>query len=344
MNCVGEELAYALFEIERWISGRLSDWMTEAIEIPHNDDCPAITSLAKEYYLRASTIYKNVPEQNSTMILTLVEMWQAVDTLAAIQIPLLKDFTPGFRPDLFCPMILPQRDQMQRLSNIEAYITRRNQEVKTQNPSVFSDQKEQSFAVQFSANSIEHKHLRHQIELDASQAVEMKREEHREKEAEIHRMRQEAMTLDSHINPDDLGMTWHDQEECRKCELERSIKEMTIQVYEWPLPEDEASCISAVFELDCPKSFAAWRSVTWLIVNDLGRPPVALVDNPAATLFDYAGLQIYAKKKQSRLTLASKKKSFTKAHYRELTFPVSTEKCLVPNSLEYRLFDTEKRV
>ena len=340
---VGKELVYVLFEIESWVSDRLAGWVLEAVETPHDDDCSAIASLAKEYYLRASIVYKNAPEQNSIMILTLAEMWQGVDSLATNQIPLLREFPPEVDPKLFCPMLLPRREQMQRLYNIEAYITRRNQEVKTQNPSIFSDQKELSFATRFTAGSNEHKALRRQIEFQASEAVERKKEEHRGKEADIRQMQQEATKLLCQTNTDETGMAWHSME-CKKCELERSITEMSIEIYEWPLPQDEASCESAVFELDCPKSFAAWRSVTWLIVNDLGRPPMASVDNPAATLFDYAGLHSYAKNKQSRLTFASKKKSFTKAHYKELTFPVPIEKCLVPNALEYQLFDTEKRV
>ena len=343
LNSAGKELVYTLFEIESWVSDNLTGWVSEAIETPHDDDCMAVASLAKEYFLRASTVYKDVSEQNSTMILTLAEMWQAIDSLAILQIPLLKDFTPEIDPNLFCPMLLPRREQMQRLANLEAYITRRNQEAKTHNYSIFSDQKELSFAFQFSAKSSEHKALRDQIELHASEAAERKREEHRQKELEIHQMQQEAMTSVCETKTDGTGTRWHDLES-RKCLLERSIRDMSIEAYEWPLLQDESSCVSAVFELDCPKSFAAWRSVTWLILNDLGRPPVTLVDSPTATLFEYAGLRNYAKKKQSRLIFASKKKSFTKTHYKELKFPISLEKCLVPNALEYQLFDTENRV
>ena len=128
------------------------------------------------------------------------------------------------------------------------------------------------------------------------------------------------------------------------CEIERIITEMSIEVFEWPLPEDETACVSAVFELSCPSPFAAWRRVTWIILNDLGRPPVSSPDKPAVILFDYSGLKIYAMRSNARLSFASKKKQFAKAHYIELTFPVSIEKCLVPNALEYQLYDLEKAI
>ena len=337
----GEELVYMLADVESWISDSLARWVSEAIANPQDEDCLAIASLAKEYYCRASAAYKSVPEQNSTMILTLAELWKAIDLLATTLIPLLKDFIPEVRPEFLNLTLLPQREQMQRLAKIEEHIVGRIQRAKTQNPSVFSDQRELSFAVQFSKSSQEHKGLRSRIEKQASEAVEAKKKEHREKEAEYYQMQQQTRALTCQVNDDD-GIERHDPE-CTKCELERLTGEMSIDVYEWPLPSDEAACVSTIFELDCPTSFAAWRSVTWIILNDLGRPPAVSLDNPAAILHEYTGLKDYATQK-SRLTFASKKRSLTKTQHRELRFPVSVDRCMVPNALKYEYFDLEKRL
>lgn len=340
-NTTGDELLYVLAEFEGWVSESLLGWLSKAMNTPYDQDCLAVAAMAKDYYVRASSAYENAPEQNSIMILTLAELWHTVDFLATQLVPLLKDFAPEIPSNFFYPILTPQRQQMQRLAKIEDYITGREQQAKTRNPSIFFDQGEQSFAVQFSEVSEKHRILRRRIEKQASEEAAKKRAEHAKKEEEICQMQEEVKKLICQIQTDEMGLDSHDTD-CRKCELERLIAEMSIVVYEWPLPENEAACISTVFELDCPISFAAWRSITWIIMNDLGRPPVNSSDSPAATLFEYTGLQCYVKKTQSRLIFASKKKSFTKAHYREVNFPVPVEKCIVPNALEYQLFDSEK--
>ena len=342
-NAAGEELIYALAEFESWVSESLPSWVSEAFNTLHDNDCLAVASLAKEYHFRASSAYKDTPELNSILILTLAELWQAVDLLATRIIPLLNDFAPEVPLDFFHPILAPQWEQMQRLTKVEAYIAGREQKAKTCNPGIFDDQKEQSFAVQFSESSPEHKALRRKIEEEASDLDIQKKEEHELKEKKFRQMQQDVKNLPCQFKTDNRGLEWHDGD-CRKCELERLMANVSIEVYEWPLPPSEAACISAVFELDCPTSFAAWRNVTWIVLNDLGRPPVTSPDNPAANLFEYAGLQSYATRKISRLIFASKTKSFTKAHYKAVKFPVSVDKCTAPNALEYQLFDSEKSV
>lgn len=341
-SAINEELVYVLAEFENWVAKSLPVWVSQAYTRPHNDACVAIASLAKDYYARALSTYEDAPEQNSILVLTLAELWQAVDILAIRLLPLLKDFSPEIPLDFFYPILAPQCEQMQRLVKIEAYITRRNQQAKRRNPRIFDDRKEQSFAVQFSENSTEHKQLRRKIEEQASKEEASKKQEHVEKTTEFRQMQQDARRLTHEIKTSETGYQ-SDDPNCRKCRLERSMRAMSIGIYEWPLPENEAACIAAVFELDCPTSYVAWRSFTWLIVNDLGGPPMISISNPTATLLEYAGLHAHAKRKNSRLIFASKKKSFTKAHYKELKLPVPVERCLVSNALAYELFDAEKR-
>lgn len=338
-----DELGYMLAAFESWVSGSLPAWVLEAMNAPCDDDCLAVASLAKDYHARASSAYKHAPEQNSIMILTLAELWQTVDLLATRLLPLLKEFSPAISQDFLYPILAPQLQHMQRLAKIEAYIVGREQQAKTCNLSIFSERKEQSFAVQFSESSEKHKALRRKIVKQASKEELKKREEHARKEEEICQMQEEAQKLTCQQRIDETGLELLDTD-CTKCELEKLIAGISIFVYEWPIPENEADCVSAVFELDCPSGFAAWRSITWIIINDLGRPPVNCSDKPAATLLGHPGLQGYAKKTRSRLTFASKRKPFTEAHYRELSFPVPVEKCIVPNALEYQLFDSQKLV
>ena len=119
---------------------------------------------------------------------------------------------------------------------------------------------------------------------------------------------------------------------------------MTIDIYEWPLPENEVQCRAAVFELDCPSAFAAWRKLTWIIIQDLGRTRPHEGDQPADTVLDYNGLKNYGKDKFSRIVLASDLKSSMKSHYSTLHFPTKLSQLYSKNALRYSYFDKHLKV
>lgn len=337
-NTTKEDLVFVLAEFERWVEVSLPPWVAKFDSCsPAPEDCMALANLGESYWRTAETAYADAPEQLSMMLLIIAEFWYAVDRLAITLFPLLKQYSPVVSTDLFYPLLLRKKSYMQRLHQVERHIEFRYAHATPQNPSIFSDPRSRSFAVAYYATSASHKSLRAQIESEASMKKAAKTSEW-EKTSEKHRrLCSEAKELECQNTTDIDGWTVHSAC-CKKCHLQSQANDMRISKYEWPLPMDEHACISAVFELDCPAGFVAWRNLTWMLTHDIGRPNRTPGDPYADTLQDYSGLRMYSQEKSSRMVLASKVKSFEKTHYTQ-KFPVRYAEVYSNNALHYEMLD-----
>lgn len=342
MPSTHEETVYALAEFEEWISNHLDVWTKQRLVEPHPRDCMALAKVATTYRDVAQPIYHKVPEQSSSMLLVIAELWHSMDLLAVTLLPLLGDFSPGISLDLFYPLLLPKRAQMQRLWDVELHVQARHTQAKHDNPSIFSDPNEKCFAVQFFASSRNHQALKRCIEKDASEKRALKETEWKHSNSKYHQMKEEAQMISCQMTVYESGNEGHDSNTCKRCVLNREADAISIDVHEWPLPEHATFSKFAVTELECPVEFAAWRNLTWIILQDLGRKALVGGGNPATSLFSYPGLKKYAKDESSRLTLASSTRAFAQAQYHLLSFPVSIDQCFAKNALQYRLFDSIK--
>ena len=253
---VHEEIVYVLAEFEAWISASLPGWTQQRLMKPVQRDCTALAELAATYRDMALPVYKEAPEQMSSMLLVIAEMWHSLDLLAVALLPLLHNFSPSIAPDLFHPLLLPKKAQMERLWNVELHIHARETQANDDNPSLFSDPEEKSFAVQYFASSKRHKDLKKVIVEQASTLRELKEAEWRKLSDEYYQWRENAKLMSCEMTLNELGQESHCTD-CPKCALNRDADALTIDVHEWPLPEHAAFCKSAVFELDCPVPFAA---------------------------------------------------------------------------------------
>lgn len=333
-----EELVFVLAEFEHWIADSLPPWVAKFDSCsPSPEDCMALANLGESYWRKAEIAYVDAPEQLSMMLLIIGEFWHAVDRLAINLFPLLKQYSPVLSTDLFYPLILPKQGHMQRLHKVEQHIKFRHAHATQQNPSIFSDPERRSFAVAYYATSTSHKDLRAWIEAEASTIRAAKKSEWEEASETHRRLLSEAEGLECQNTTDAYGWTVHSAS-CKKCNLISQANDMRISKYEWPLPRDEFSCRSAVFELDCPAGFVAWRNLTWMLTHDIGRPQWSRGEQYADTLHDYSGLRSYSQEKSSRMVLASKVKSFQKTHYTQ-RFPVRYDEIYGQNALQYAMLD-----
>lgn len=336
---------FALAELETWVALHLPAWTAIAKENPVDDQCCRLTLLSIKYKRQATLAYADSPEQRSMMLLTLAELWLALDTVIVQIIPLLREFHPELSERLFQPLLLPRRVDMARLKTIENHVARREQDSTPRHLSIFanpSDDQTHCFASRYFELSAKHKKLRKEIEADATEQRTRKKTEWETKQRTFDDIEAKAANLSCATVLDNFGGQTHDHR-CRKCKLEDEARAMRIDIHEWPLPENETQCRAAVVELNCPPAFAAWRELTWILIQDLGRSTVVRGDLPATTLSGYSGLQIYKGQYTSRLTLASKVKSSTKAHYRKVEFPTDLSQIYRRNGLRYNYFDTELR-
>lgn len=337
-NATKEDVVFVLAEFESWIAVSLPLWVAKFDSCsPAPEDCVALADLGQSYWHTSETAYAGAPEQLSIMLLTIAELWVAIDRLALRLFPLLKQYSPVVPNNLFYPLLLPKKHQMQRLQNVEQHIAFRFTHATQQNPSIFSDPGSRSFAVAYYATSNSHRDLRARIEAEASMKKAAKKSEWEEASQKHQRLLSEAKGLRCEDTTDTYGWTVHSAS-CKKCDLNSEANHMRISKYEWPLPTDEHSCVSAVFELDCPIGFVAWRNLTWMLTHDIGRPERIHGGQYADTLHKYSGLRSYSREKSSRLVLASKIKSFEKTHYTQ-SFPVRYDDIYSSNALQYAMLD-----
>lgn len=335
-----KERDFVIFEFERWVYVTLPHWLRGASDFPSSAQCMELWSLAHLYHSTASAVYNQSPEGNSTMILVLAELWYAIDVLATKIHPLLRGFGPEMPMDLFSPLLLPRRTQMDRLRKIELHITARHEQAVPENPSIFSEPSKLCFAAQLYNCSDHYQALRRKIDEFAETQILQKQTEWTAESKKYRKIvdRAKAMTCQNTLD------TFHDEERhilssCPRCIDLKMAEDMSIDKYERPLPEDAVYCAAAVVELDFPPEMVAWRNMTWMMVHDIGRSRKIPGPRPAETLMGYSGLQQFANIKGSSISLASMTKSYARTHYKKVKFPVEFGECVVNNALRYRFRD-----
>ncbi|KAL1647101.1 hypothetical protein SLS58_002872 [Diplodia intermedia] len=327
---------FLLTDFEAWVMNDLQSWTKHrgASDL----DCDSLLNVMRTYLKLAGEEYQDNPRALSVMLLTVLDIWTALDTLCLRLYPLLRKFGPAI-PAIGNPLLLPHLRQMQALDRIESYLAKRWMDWEPSNPSIFGPLSSKSFCVQFYAQSQPHQAMRKEIEDEASATRERKRSELEEATREYHKLVSEASRMEHSLKINYWGRSVC-KRNCQKCYYDGRIENMRIDVDEWPLPADEVQAQAVVFELDCPVGFSAWRDATWLIVQDLGRAKQVPGSDVLQLLLEYPPLSLRASEKREQIiTLASDTKSFLKSHYRDQRVPVAFERIAVNNGLQYGLLD-----
>jgi hypothetical protein len=161
---IGADCHFALADLEYWVEHRLFAWVKDDISAK---DCTNITQLITTNSKASCSAYGSVPEQLSLMLLTILELWQAMDQLVLRICPLLGQYSPAIPSTFLEPLLLPKLRQMERLHGVEEYLRSCHARADARNPSIFSDPSRRSFAVRHFNESSKHKNMRRQIEQDA---------------------------------------------------------------------------------------------------------------------------------------------------------------------------------
>jgi hypothetical protein len=335
---VDEDQCVALKDFEFTVEKNLESWVAATRD---NDDAPnVIASCIQQYVAGARPLYEDNPESNSIMILTVMDLWVALDTLTIRQCPLLKQYSPEIPSDFLHPLLLHRSSTLERALHTEEYLTRRHNEAHNIS-SIFSNViTESSFAVKCFRASPYHQRLYDEIITDAQQKRYSKRAELASLNESSRSLKYEASKLDHTFNTYGHHATYW---KCQKCQLESKATALKIHVHEWPLPSSMVRAQQTVFELSPPPAFSAWRDMTYMVLRDLGLSSVPdSHDRPKAFLDSFSGLSRWATQSQrdSRLTIGSTTKSFSdQAHYKEVEIPAKESSVLVNNGLSFSLFD-----
>ena len=337
------DLLFCLIDFEMWIEEHLRSWTAANSTRPAA--CGALLKLIEKYYAIAKTKYQGHPEKTSNMLLVIFELWMAIDTIATTIHPLLLDYPHDIPLNLFSPLLLSKKAELERLSDVERHLNLRNSSLAVSNPSLLTDPCPQSFAVKFYDESMQLQELRRKVEEECLQERYAKSEEWKIKRQQYDTLIEQAgrMTcgtfiprgVDRNGNPF-VGEPQH-HNKCKKCAIGTAARQISISKYEWALPANETFCKAVIFELGAPECIVAWRDATVFVLQDVGNHCVKKGAASLQNLLDYAPLAKHARHRERRVTLCSSVKSVAKSHY--LTSSVNMDPIFVKNGLRPRMYD-----
>ncbi len=339
-NAIDKDQHIALKDFEFTVEKSLKSWIAAS---RGNNDAPDVIALCVQQYLAgARPLYGENAEDNSIMILTIMDLWVALDTFTIRQCPLLKQYSPEIPSDFLHPLLLHRSSTLLRALRIEEYLCQRHEE-SCNSTSIFSnDVKESSFAIEYFRDSKDLQRLHDEIIADAERKWAKKRAELNRLNRSSRSLSQNASSMNHEISRNSSGDKVHSKA-CQKCRLVQQAESLEICVHEWPLPRSTVHAQQTVFELSPPNAFSAWRGTTYLILRDIGLSSVPdLQGKPKLLLDSFSGLSRWVSwgPNDYRVTIGSITKSFSdQTHYRKIMIPAEESSVLVDNCLSYRLFD-----
>ena len=334
----------ALADFEQSVEKYLESWTTASL---HNNDSPEVIASCLEQYLTgAKDHYGTNAEDYSVMILTILDLWVAMDTFAIQQCPLLKQYSPEIPAKFLHSLLLHRSDSQKRALFIEEYLCRRHKGVLNVAPIFSNSASESSFSVQYFRSSESLQRLYDDINARAHEERAEKRAELATLNHQARSLSKEASALDHEQYKDSFGNEIHSGV-CKKCKLEQQSKTLKIRAHEWPLPSSVLRAQQAVFEVSPPPAFAIWRDTTYLILRDIGMSNVSdSLDQPKVLLESFSGLSPWVGSRQPRLriTVGSTTKSFfDNTHYKMVGIPAEETSVLLNNGLSLKLFDRARK-
>jgi hypothetical protein len=318
------------------VERHLDSWVVES---QVNDAAPeVIASCIEQYFASAREIYNSNPEDNSVMVLTIMDLWKALDTLVVQQCPLLKSYSPEIPQDFLHPLLLHRAGSLRRASLVEEYLHRRHNEASC-TTSIFSHGTvKSSFAMRFFRQSEELQRLYSEINQHAKQEREEKRAELRSLNQKWKSLTDAASRMKHSCFVDKNSQLIRDP--CQKCLTEGQAGGLKIDVHEWPLPEATMEAQLVVFELSPPRVFSTWREITFMILRNIGMP------NPSnstgsADAFKLSSLSSWERRhKYHRITLGITDKSYqNQREHGAVEIPATESSVLVKNRLSFYLLD-----
>ena len=337
---VDADVWLAVLDVEDWITHGLSHWQEETSpELQLSKLAQMIT-----HHDNLTSSLKN-PELFSKVFLVALELWVAFDMAACRITPMLQDYSPELSVESFKPLILPTLRQMQRLHEVEVYLISRHSKAYYKKHSAFRFiQHADSFPARYFSNNGSLRSLWSQIQVDAMRLKDKKILEYKRLNAEYGCLIDESKHLTCEYV--ERRGRWNSliQEHssfCQKCAILREAQKMTIDIFEWPLPEDNLLSRLVVFELNLPQPFGLWRDITYHLGRNHSLTRPSTNPRPEVVLKGYTPLLNYYSPNcpSQHISIASTVKSFHASHYRECKFPCREEDVIKNHPLHYNLYD-----
>lgn len=299
----------ALRDIELWVRRHLDTWF-DAQE--PREAWVQVSDLLDIYriHLNAPKAYEGSPEDLSIMMLTFLHLWTVLDTCAASEHEILRQFDPGFYVEMLEPLCLPKRHHYTQLARITAYIESRRQGALDGMPSPFSSKiQANSLTVVYYNSSNTCIELRRSILQDAQRLKDEKIQEYNRLTQKHEQLAQTLATMNCDYvkrNRDDIERSHSNA--CRRCAVKREMDCLGIVKYEWPLPKGENEIKAVVAELTLPSLLSEWRDHTYSLLVDVFSPQFKEQKMSASNLLyllRYEPLRKYITAEPGRVQLVS---------------------------------------
>ena len=340
-KAISEGQHMAIVDFKSFVEKNLELWVAAS---PMDEDFLFMMALCiQQYYVGVKDLYGDNTEDNSIMILTIMDLWVALDILTVHQCPLLKQYSPEIPTKFLHDLLLHQSSTIIRALCIEEYLCLRHTEA-LQVPSIFSNNVDDScFAVVFFWMSQDLNLLYDEINAHAHEERENKHTELSSLNRQLQSLSHQASEM-SHESPGNCKPTKRGSKTCYKCQLEHQAKKLKIRVHEWPLPSSTVHAQHVVFELSPPYTFSVWRDITYMILHDIGLPSVQdSNDKPQVLLGMFSGLHSWAVQGY-QVTIGSTMKSFAdQTHYKKVRILAEEPSVLVKNGLKLQVYDSSRK-
>jgi hypothetical protein len=341
-NSTDPDIWLAILDQESWVVEGLAEWLQSASPAHR---LQTLRVMITRHEQLALSFKSTNPELFSRVFLTLMELWVALDKTVISLVPFLKDYSPELTIGSLEPLILPELSQLNRLCEVERYLSARHSGAKFHQCSVFAVTDDpSSFAARYFNVDVELQTLRSKIQKEASAGKEATLQEWKRTNDTYHQLLAEANMLNCTF------LEWTDADgfiesrhspSCRKCSKNSQAKNLTITIFEWPLPENEVLSKLVVFELRLPGPFGLWRDITYRLARTYSTVPASNTKTPTPILCKYPALRRYfiPNTPTNQVTIASTAKSFLVSHYGQCKLPCGIEDVIKRHPLRYELYD-----
>lgn len=205
-----EGRTHSLLDFETMVGSDLESWTAGQADASRLSN---LVYTMKEYYIAANRHYSGNAEAQSRMILTVLELWVAIDKIATTSIPLLLKYPPEITTSLIDPLLLRTRSDLARARALTLYLDRRR--TNGTGPSVFAAPSSAAFSVRYFDATITLKHEKRCIE-------ECAQKQRQEKVVELERMNEAHVVWTRSVH--DRNCTKKKNTTCAKCVLKVTIK------------------------------------------------------------------------------------------------------------------------
>ncbi|KAF5545127.1 hypothetical protein FMEXI_6178 [Fusarium mexicanum] len=250
-----DKKSFELAAVETWVQNNLGTWLEHHLS---NDS--------------AEKWYTGRPKRLSKMLLTLGEIWVAIDKMAVHHNPLMLKYKNEIPREVFSDLLLHSKTDMERLYWLGEYLEDTSGELKLS--ALLAYGQRLSFAVEYFRQWPKLQEMKEKIERSAQLDRDKRLKQFRELKAKYDAIMKQydGMQCEKVLEVQhDLEYYVHTKHKCRRCALPAKAKKPRISPHEWPLPAGELEAQTSVFEMDVPVTFAVWRDATVYFLDNILR-------------------------------------------------------------------------